>query len=103
MSDLNWDSYGYDLLPLDNLEDELKIFSDAGFDYYPNDTFNTSCPAFVDTPTKYRFTRKDIEEVLSDKLIFGNLEQIEALRAAQFFQLAQNFYNDRDDFLESIF
>ena len=95
MAELDWTSYGYHLVHPDDLEEQMKICQIQGFEYHSFDHLDFS-PSFVDTPSRNRFTQRDIEIILSQKLEFGNKKQIEALRAAEFFQLAQAFYGDID-------
>lgn len=98
---LNWNNSNYQKFHPDDLELILKDFMKQGFAYKENDMLNL-IPAVVTTPEGYQFTREDIEKVLNRKLLFGRKKQIEAIKAARFFQLAQTFYNDADDVLEGV-
>lgn len=91
----------YEGIDDETLEPLLKKLLEKGWRYDSNNLFNFH-PAKVTTPDGVVLKRKDITRILMSPLVFGNQEQIQALKSAEFFQLAQAFYNDADDYLEEV-
>jgi len=90
MEGIDWTNQ-YCFMDEDDLEKELEKYLNSGFAYFPLD------PLFgfanhVRTPKGNLLIRLDIERILSRKLIFGDKEQIEAIKAAEFFKVAEAYY-----------
>ena len=75
----------------DDLEKELERYLDSGFEYFPLDPF-FGFSAHVKTPKGNVLIRLDIERILSQKLVVGDEEQIEAIKAAEFLKVAEAYY-----------
>jgi len=88
MVEIDWMPY-YDL-SLDEVEKRVFSFERQGWEYIPFDSLHFSS-AKVQTPSGRILTRSDIEQGLQH-LEIGNRSQIELLRAAEFFILAEMIY-----------
>lgn len=79
MNKIDWTNPYFDFEP-DELSAIIKFYEEAGFKWIKKDSY-------VKTPRGNLLTKEGVEKILSEKLIVGNRNQVDALRVAEFFKM----------------
>ncbi len=92
MSQIDWTN-SYTEMEDEQLFEELNKYEKKGFKYIPY--YLSQKSNYVITPSGKRLTKRDIEKILSEKLIIGNKEQLETLDAIEFFKISEDWEYNR--------
>jgi hypothetical protein len=89
MNQVDWINQ-YEQLEEEEVNKLYDEYCQRGFEIVPHiDLMNTSFyPQIIRTPNGKYLTKKNIEEILSNPLIIGNKDQVEAIESAEFFKIA---------------